>query len=90
MIEAKIQKIAIMPEKGTSYLYAVAAYGTEMLNLRVPFDLTDVDYRLFLQELRDKIAEEFDIPVYHVDLDESVIVGKMTMWSERFKSMGLI
>jgi hypothetical protein len=90
MIEARMDKIAIMPEKAQTILYGVASYGSDMLNLRVPFNFDNMNHKEFLEELRDTIAREFDIPVYHVVLQEDVILGKMMMWTERFREMHLI
>lgn len=90
MIEARIEKIAIMPEKAQTIFYGVASYGSDMMNIRVSFDFDTMDHKLFLEELRDTIAREYDIPVYHVVLDDDVILGKMMMWTERFREMHLI
>lgn len=90
MLEARLTKVGIMPEKGATYFCGVAEYGTDMLNIKAKFDFESMDHKVFLEELRDKIASEFDIPVYHVVMDNNVVLGKMMMWAERFKTMGLI
>ena len=89
MIEARLDKIAIMPEKGSTVLYGVAEYGSDMLNIRAPFDFHTMDHNEFLEELRDKIAQGFDIPTYWVVMNNDVVLGKMMMWAERFRAMGL-
>jgi hypothetical protein len=90
MIEARMDKIAIMPEQAQTILYGVVSYGSDMMNIRVPFKFDEMNHKEFLEELRDTIAKEYDIPVYHVVLDDNVILGKMMMWTERFREMHLI
>lgn len=90
MLEARLTKVAVMPEKGATYLCGVAEYGSEMLNIKAKFDFNKMDHQAFLQELRERIAEEFDVPVYHVVMQNDVVLGKMMMWAERFEKMGLI
>ena len=90
MIEATIDKIAIQPEKAKTIFYAVASYGTDMMNIRVSFDFDSMDKDLFIEELRDTIAKEYGISVYHVHLQPEVILGKMMMWTDRFREMHLI
>lgn len=90
MIEAVISKMAIQPEKGKTIMFAVAEYGTDMMNIRVGFDFDSMDKDLFIEELRDTIAREFGIPVYHVHLQPEVILGKMCSWTDRFREMHLI
>lgn len=88
MVEASIIKMAVMPEPVGTVFYAVAEYGSDMINVRAPFEFDTMDHEEFLDELRERIAEGFDIPKYHVDLKREVIIGKMMMWTERFRSMG--
>ena len=90
MIEARLVKIAIMAEKAKTIFYGVAEYGTDMMNIRVSFDFDSMDKDEFVEELRDTIAREYGIPVYHVYLQPEVILGKMCSWTDRFREMHLI
>lgn len=89
MLEARLSRMAVMPEKGALFFCGVAEYGEEMLNVKVKFDFENMDHKLFLEELRDTIAREFQIPVYHVVMNNDVVLGKMLAWHERFKALGL-
>ena len=90
MIEAQIDKMAIMAEQAKTIFYAVASYGTDMMNIRVSFDFDSMNKDEFIEELRETIAKEYGIPVYHVHLQPEVILGKMCSWTDRFREMHLI
>ena len=64
---------------GGTLLVGVVEYGDEMLNFKVPYDWEQVSEakEAFSLAIRDKIAETFDIPVYHVDMGGDSFLDEM-------------
>lgn len=89
LFEAVVTKIGIVPDQGKIYLLAVAEYADEAMNIKAAFDMRTLDHVLFLKELREKIAEGFDISPTKVVMNNDVVLGKMFAWWERFDKMGL-
>ena len=90
MLEVQMGKIAIQPEKGNTVLYAqFEGYG-DKIGVRVPFDWTILDRKLFIEDLKNTVAEEMDIPVYYIDIDETRLFKRMESWTEKFRKLRLV
>jgi len=88
MLTAKITKTAVDLHADKTYLIGVAEYYDEALNFRVAFNQEDLDeHDEFIDRLRDKIAEEFGIHTYQVEIDRFKILDKMVFWQHLFNSM---
>lgn len=91
MVEASLKKYRIMRDNdyGT-VLVGVFEHGDEALNFHVPYVWEDIrdEGKAFSLAIRDKIAETFDIPVYHVDMDNDSFLD--TMRAFHMKCNGVI
>ena len=81
MVEAEITKAVVLQDKKTlgTVLMAVAQYGEDQINIKVPYDWSTLDQEGFCEDLREKLAQEFDCPVYHVDIKKDKLLDKMAM-----------
>lgn len=84
MIEAHIIKAVVVQDQSAAkrgevgaVLMGVAAYGDDRVNFKVKYDWEALDIRGFLDDLRDKLAHDFELPVYRVDLKESALLERM-------------
>jgi hypothetical protein len=87
MLEAEVTKLVVMPEKGKTVLMGVAEYYGDCVNFRVPYDWDTLDIKGFLNDLREKLAEDFDLPTYRIALPEQQIVERMRDWHIKFKTL---
>jgi len=84
MLEARLTKaVVVFDNKLNTNLMAVAEYCDEALNIRVQYDWNELDHEGFLTDLRDTIAKEFDIPTYHVHVDNDKILRMMEFFNMR-------
>ena len=89
-MEATMRSMAVMPDKGDIYFVAVVDYGDEALNVKAKLDFNRFDPTLFLEELREKIAEGLDIKTWNVSMHNDTIIAKIGLWREHFQRMGLV
>lgn len=89
-MEATVRSVGMMPENGSLFFCAVVDYGDEMMNVKAKIEFSKFEPMLFLEELRDKIAEGFDIHTWDVNMSNDTIIAKIAMWEERFRRMGVI
>ncbi len=89
MLEARITKAVVAHnEKLETTLMAVAEYYGEALNIKVKYEWEHLDHDGFISDLRETIAEEFDLPVYHVDVQADKLLKKMKFFD--LHSTGLV
>jgi hypothetical protein len=79
MLEARLTKAVIIQDDktGGTVLMAVAEYYGDMVNIKVPFNWETLDRAGFCDDLREKLAMDFDIPSYRVDIQAAKLLGKM-------------
>lgn len=79
MLEARVIKAAVLQDEktGGTVLMGVAAYCDDQINFKVAYDWETLDREGFIKDLREKLAEDFDVPVYWVDVRESNLLDKM-------------
>jgi len=84
MLEAQITKCCVVQnpetkEKGRvgTVLMGVAEYGDDAINFKVEYDWEVLDFKGFLGDLRETIAQSFDLPVYRVEVKEPMLLEKM-------------
>lgn len=77
MLEATITKAVVVHKGKNPTLMGVAEYYGEMMNFKVNYDWDILEVDNFVKDLRDKIAEGFEIPVYCVDIREDWLLDKM-------------
>ncbi len=80
MIEARLVKTRILGDGiGGTLLVGVAEYEDEALNFKVPYEWEEVNEspEAFSLAIRDKIAEEFDIPINYVDMRDDNFIKEM-------------
>jgi hypothetical protein len=84
MLEANIVKSVIVQDEkdGKTVLMGVAEYYDDAINFKVKYDWESLDYEWFIKELREKIAEGFDLPLKRVDIKEAVLLQKMKQYAE--------
>lgn len=88
MLEAEITKYAVVQDnKGTTVLMGVAEYFGEKVNFKVPYDWQTLDVEWFTKELRERIAQDLELPVYRVDIKESRLLAYMRAQSEWFNQV---
>ena len=90
MLEARMTKCAVQPENGNTVLMAKFERFGDEIGVRVAFDWTILDRRIFLEDLRNSVAREFDIPTYHVDIDENHLFKRMETWTQRLRKLRLV
>ena len=91
MLEAVITKAVVVHEdKVGTVLYAVAEYYDDIVNVRVPYDWETLDQEAFIEDLREKLAEDFDLPVYRVDVFEEPLLRRMKDYAEKAKTHGML
>lgn len=78
MIEAQITKAVVKYDKGQLYLLGVAQYDDTMVNFKIRYNATNIDDET-KEELRQNLAEAFDIPAYRVDLKWELLEKKMRL-----------
>ena len=87
MLEAEFTRLVVMPEKGKTVFMAVVEYYGEAVNVKVPYDWETINVEGFLSDLREKLAEDFDIETKQVAIPEKQIVEAMRYWHHKFKAM---
>lgn len=87
MLEATITKAVVVQDEKTfkTKLMGVAEYFDEYVNFTCEFDWETLDMKGFLNDLREKLAEEFDIPPNRVDLKDRQLLGKMEQYHKLYK-----
>ena len=77
MLEAEFTKVVVMPDKGKTVLFAVVEYYGECVNVRVPYSWETLDIDGFLEELREQLAKDFDLPVYRISVPEKELIDRI-------------
>lgn len=68
-------------------LMGVAQYFEDYINFTCEFDWETLDLHGFLSDLREKLAEGFDIPANRVDLKDRQLLGKMEQYHKLYQEM---
>lgn len=87
MLEAQITKTAILEDQktGKTNLLGVAEYFGDCINFKMEYDWDTLDVPWFLNELKEVLAQGFDLPLKRVDIREPELLGKMKKYSEWHK-----
>ena len=89
MLEAEFTKIVVMPDKGKTVLMAVVEYYGTCVNVRVPYDWETMNVEVFLNDLREKLAQDFDLGTDHIAIPEKQLIESMRYWHHKFKEMSI-
>jgi len=81
MITADLMKMVIVEKDGKTYLMMVYRYDNEYLNLKIEYDYDHLDMTQFFKDLRERLAQDFDISPQRIELPERQITDKMRQWS---------
>lgn len=89
MLEASIIKAVVVQDEKTlkTKLLGVAQYFEDYINFTCEFDWETLDLHVFLSDLREKLAEGFEIPVNRVDLKDRQLLGKMEQYHKLYQEM---
>lgn len=87
MLEAEVTAIAVVPEKGKTVLLGRAEYYGEYVNFKAPYDWETLDIAGFLEDLREQLAKDFELPTYRIALPEKDLIERMRTWHYKFKAM---
>lgn len=87
MLEARITITTVVQDEKTNgtVLFGVAERFDDAVNFRVPYDWETLDKEGFLEDLREKLAQDFDVPVYYVDIQADKLLRKMEEYHMMFK-----
>lgn len=77
MLEARVSKVVVVLKDGKTSLMGVAEYYGDLVNFKVDYDYETLDIKGFLDDLREKLAEDFGLPVYRIDVNPEMIAGKL-------------
>jgi hypothetical protein len=82
MLEAAITKAVVVQDEkdGKTTLMGVAEYFDDYVNFKVKYDWETLNMKGFLNDLREKLAQEFDLPVKCIDLRDRQLLGKMEQY----------
>ncbi len=88
MLEAAITKAVVVfdSKKKLPVIMGVAKYCDMQVNFAVPYDWDMLDTVWFCKELRDKLAHDFDVAIFQVDIKEKRLLAKMAEGWNVFKS----
>lgn len=90
MLEARVTKAIVEPHNGDLYLLGVCEYYQDVVNFRAKFTIDDIrESEEFFNDLRQQLAEEFDLPAYRIDLPKEMMLDKMIYWAYKFESLGI-
>ena len=92
MIEAVLKNSAVQPEKGKTVLYCAFEYEDGGCGLTVTYDWFNdkFDHKAFIEDVKESVAKELDIPAYRVSLDEKKLLKRMEHWAVKFAKMGFL
>lgn len=89
MVEARVTQAIVVEDEKTlqPVLMGVVSYGDERMNFKMPFSLEDVEDHPeeIFKALRDQIASDFEIRVYHVDLMEDLLLKRMLYFAKQHR-----
>lgn len=87
MVEATVMKAVVMQDENTKepVLLGVCQYQDEIVNFRVPFSSEEDEYDEVIKALRDKLAEDFDLPVYRVDVKMDLLLKRMKYYAKQIR-----
>jgi hypothetical protein len=90
----EITKGQILAGTGKVQLLAVAEMkdggDTEMANIQITYDWDELDQDKFVIELREKLAEDFDVAPGQVDISESHLLETMRMGFFQARMQGFV
>lgn len=89
MLEAKISKAVVVQDQKThgTVLMAVAEYCDDKVNIKVPYNWNTLDLEGFCEDLREKLAQDFDLPVYRVDIQKGRLLKLMEKYAKRIEAL---
>lgn len=92
MIEAVLKNCAVQPERGRTVLYCAFEYEDGGCGVTVTYDWFNekFDHKAFLEDLKENVAKELDIPAYRVSFDAKKLLHRMEHWAVKFAKMGFL
>ena len=92
MVEASLVKAKVVYDKKLDpRLYAVFHHDDDAMNIEVSFNWDTFESSSFLNDLRDSVAESFDLELKFVDIRPSylvdVLMGSYVQYMDRFGEM---
>lgn len=82
MIAAEILKcVVVLGKNKETILMAVARYDNDFLNLKIEYDFDNLDVDQFFKDLKERLAQDFDIPTQRVSINERMVLDKMREFS---------
>lgn len=89
MLEARITKAVVVQDEktGKAVLMAVAEYYGDMVNIKAAFDWETLDQAGFIEDLKDSLAKDFDLPSYRIDVQEDKLLAKMEEYYKYMKAL---
>lgn len=91
MLEASITRLVVTPNNTFDALMVqgIAEYGEDCVNFQFPiYQETDIGFTM--NDLREKLASEFDLPPYRVDIKPEMVSQKIMEALEQLCAMGLL
>lgn len=87
MLEARVTKaiVVLNPRTGKTELKGVAEYYGDAVNFSVSYDWETIDQALFIADLKERLAEDFELAVYRVDVQEEKLLDRMAQGYHMFK-----
>jgi hypothetical protein len=87
MVEATVTRAVVIQDEITKepVLLGVCQYQTETINFRVPFSSEENEYDEVVKALRDKLAEDFQLPVYRVDVKTDLLLKRMKYYAKQIR-----
>ena len=87
MVEVHITHACVVQDEVTkdTVLMGVAERHDDVVNFKASFVWEELDKDLFIQELRETLAKEFDCPTYHVDLPREQIFKRMEYFARQVR-----
>jgi len=82
MLEARVTKCVVVEDnQGRPNVMGVAEYYDHKVNFKAVFDWDTLDKEGFIEDLRDSLAKQFELPVYRVDVRKGQVLRAMAEYS---------
>lgn len=87
MLEARIARCTVVQDQKSDklVLVGVAEFFEDRVNFKAEYDWETMDKEQFIQDLREKLAEEFAVSASWVDVQPEKLLERMRIFHERFK-----
>ena len=90
MLEATMTKCVVQPVNGDTVLFAKFERFGDEVGVRAPFDWTIINRGEFLEDLKNQVAQAFDVPVHYIDIDDKRLFDRMEKWTEKLRRLRLV